>query len=318
MLIMSTALRSRSKLVALVAAVAFAIALIMISQASPLPGISIAVEGLGTDEIASVFVVATAPPTRPGDFVELYVGHYDGRPIYFSSKGQLGQLAREWIESYRARGNDVGGLEVGLIVFVSIFNRTALKVGDLRHAHLFTTADVVSFRPADVVAGRSLLYVVRVERGRHGFARVERREILLPTSVRSADERTTGRIVLSLEPESPEVRQKCFVASGPDLTIYDCWERTYYVGAENLSSARHALGIPDSYFVQICGRTYMRVPVLIVENEVQGSLIGASIDLAATEASICVYATLGYTSGWVDMTLWKSSMFVWGGQKYLG
>ena len=292
------------------------------ARGGPPPGLLLQVEGVrpGGNVTASIFVVAMAPPSLPGDFVELYAVRYRGKPIQLPAAGRLGKVARAWLDTLRQRGSDVRGFETGLVVFVAVTDMSS--AGKPKATRVFV--DSISYRPYDIAHNKSILYTIRVEEGRRGFAKVERKEVTTPIPVDPAEGAVTGAPKpLALPPPSdPEQGLYCTVY--PE-DLMECWERAYYTSVDNLTNS-----LPTDYFTTINGKMYMKTPVIIIYNELSVSAtLGVSVLYKLSMPSVSIYPTFevgpdmlrafkGETTVVPSVTIYKGSELTWGGQQYEG
>lgn len=277
--------------------------------------------------IVMVHVEAVAPPTMKGDFVHLYTGEYRGRPIYLPLGGRLGTVARGWVDAYRQRGSSPDSLETGLLVFVAVLDREALRRGDLKHATIYRTVDVVTYKPADITRGKTVEYTVNIvlDPRRHGFNYTARelRGLLQTLAARLGSDQPHAaktKTLFEAYPRSPEAGD-IFCGETSDPVASYCWRREIYIAPEDLQKV-----LPLSYFRSVNGKLYTKTPLLIVHNAFDYSdIVLASIDLAHESESIAVYATFSVGPGIVSLvdkekssfspsvTIWKSSGSIWGG-----
>ncbi|ABM81224.1 hypothetical protein [Hyperthermus butylicus] len=281
----------------------------------------------GGDIIAMIHVEAVAPAGIQGDFIPLYTGAYHGKPIYLPSSGMLGDIAKAWVKEYTRRGSNPDTVYSGLLVFVSVLNRTALKHHDMRNAVIYSTVDVVSYKPAAIAAGKTLKYTINVivdRKHRNLEYRVEEMKGLLETmAVKMASDkpRSTNMQGYQLQPQNPEESWYCDEFSEP-IASY-CWRRELYIAPGHLTGI-----LPSDYFRWENGKLYVKTPLMIVYNKYSYSdTITANINLGSTNAAISIYATFGAGEGLVELfrgekesvpelTIWKSGDRIWGGEKY--
>ena len=276
---------------------------------------------------ALVHIEAISPPGAGGDFIPLYTGTYNGRPIYIPSRGVLGKIARTWVNAYNRRGSNPDSLYSGLLVFVTILNRTALKLHDLKHAHVYSTVDVISYKPAAVARGMTLKYSISVTISPwHQGLRYTLNELkglfeTMPIREFSNKPKTHEGSYYALQPQSPEDSWYCDDFSDPVASY--CWRREIYISPENLTAL-----LPSTYFRWDNGKLYMKTPLMIVYNKYGYSdVVTANINLGAVNAAVSVYAVFGLgdnlvelfrgeTSAVPELTLWRSGGRIWGGERY--
>ncbi len=264
-----------------------------------LPGIAVFVD-----------VEAITPPLpefkKPIEIVHraLYKGVGD---IYIPAKKLL-RIAKGWIEVYRQRHADVENVFTGLILRIIVYDARTGKI-------FFDIYDSISYKPIDILRGKSIRYVLNVVKGFGKAFRIDIEElrgfVVPPLAMK----------VLELN-ETPHVNTKLVMKKLSDIGWWYYIERelVFYVEPENLTKK-----LPSDYFMKVNGETYMKTPVLIVDNPDWGSAsIETSIDLEHVAGSIAIYPTL--TTGEIlsklkngerpSVDVQMGSGAVWGGKSY--
>ncbi len=278
-------------------------------------------KGLSSKDVhVGIFIQAVAPPSFGSDLVPIYIGRYKGEPIFIPASGKLGKIAKMWIEDLRSKGNRVEGFETSLIVFIEAINISALKTGITDEVVLFSYADSISYRPIDIVSGKTLKYVVTIGlRGHSGFTvRIEKSTVSVAINVPGITSVYAQSDDLPGNPEEG-VWRKCYDEGWGILC--DTWERALFIAPENMTSI-----LPSSYFNYDCGpKPCLKTPVLIVYNDCSYSgTVSSSISIEFDGPKISISASLaigkiidkirnGIGEGLPDI---KFTGPTWGGEYY--
>jgi len=296
---------------------------------SPRPGISIALKlydvvdkpmGSGLRDVTNflnlpsiamfVDVEALTPPLpefkMPIKIVQraLYKGVGD---IYIPAE-KLIKIAEGWIKVYKQRHANIESMFTGLILRIIIYDARTGKI-------FFDIYDSISYKPIDILRGKSIRYVLNVVKGFNKAFRVDIEEL------RGFIAPPLAMKVLELD-EAPRANTKLMMKKLSDIGWWYYIERelVFYIGPENLTKK-----LPSDYFMKVNGKTYMKTPVLIADNPDWGSAsIETSIDLEHVTASIAIYPTL--TTGEIlsklkngetpSVDVQMGSGAVWGGKSY--
>ncbi|ABM81178.1 hypothetical protein [Hyperthermus butylicus] len=134
---------------------------------SPLPGLSLDLKLyanqngnlvdrtsiLEKDNVIVVLLVeAVAPHNYPEDLPVVYKGAFKGKGLIYIPAKKLKPIAKAWVEYHRARGIEkLDKAYAGLILHILVVDRAQKKV-------LYHVLDSISYKPIDVLAGKSLKY----------------------------------------------------------------------------------------------------------------------------------------------------------------
>ncbi|MCY0868733.1 MAG: hypothetical protein OWQ48_05855, partial [Desulfurococcus sp.] len=250
------------------------------------------------DIILFLEATAIAPPTHKEDLVVVHRALYRGSNTIFIPLSKLYDIARGWLEVYKSRGGDPEKTYSGLILRVFIHDARTSKI-------LYELYDSISYKPVDIIRGKSLSYIIHLARSTPKALKVD---------------------VFYANPLTP--RKLAVEAGFKDVSPMEpiCWPDYYVrelvveVKPEDLKGI-----LPEEYFTSINGKLYVKTPVLIAWNKYDYSgSVGVSINIGRKNAKAGVYPTL--TSGSIlsnlsngilpDVPLWKGSGFTWGGENY--
>jgi len=245
------------------------------------------------DVIWCVKTDVIAPFISENDFVTILNKCYRGSGAAFISYNKIRPVIDSWINTYSLRNADVKGLISGMIISVFIMNISDKKI-------LFKGFDVYSYKPYEYKDPKPVNIEITMIRGRE--------HMYFITKILGA----SGLSYLNKASEiSPEDRY---------YTWYEERQITIIM-PENLTGS-----LPSNYFQNIGGKTYMKTPVLILENpQPNSAAIEASLSIKITDPSITVGVYATFTAGDIIEKLRSATLpsvsfritdFTWGGNAY--
>ncbi|MFN3804777.1 MAG: hypothetical protein ACK4SY_06950 [Pyrobaculum sp.] len=221
------------------------------------------------------------------------------KKIFIPTK-KLREIAQRWVSEHERRKNDVTNFQTGLLITISI-----RRVVNQTVEELYYVVDSVSYRPYLVEKTGKLKIKLHLKKGE----RTARSEVEYDVS--PLDRYTDVRHMQPLNTRTPPTQ------------LFDCVpalieEVKYVVTPENLSS------LPADYFTTYNGRTYIKTPVLIVDNVYSYSgRISASIAIYGQPVRSAAYLTVAtgkiieaLSKGYIpapDIPIWISISTTWGG-----
>jgi len=245
------------------------------------------------DVIWCVKTDVIAPFISENDLVNILNKCYGGSGAAFISYDKIKPVIDSWINTYSLRNADVKGLISGMIISVFVMNISDKNI-------IFKGFDVYSYKPYEYKDPKPVNIEITMIRGRE--------HMYFITKILGA----SGLSYLNKASEiSPE-------------DIYYTWYKERQITIimpENLTGI-----LPSDYFQNIGGKTYMKTPVLILENV--GSYSGvlmSSVDITLSNPSITVGIYATFTAGDIIEKLRSASLpsvsfrltdFTWGGNSY--
>ena len=245
------------------------------------------------DVMVELQVNAIAPPTEKEDIITLHSGVYAGKgPIVISSP-LFQNLSREWISIYKSRSVDPSSAYSGLIIRAIAFNTTSRQM-------IFQIYDSISYSPYQVANGNSLFVTIQAENS--------------SSKALSIDTSYSKSVMLSSKAEEKQI--------GIDSRVE---KLVAQITPENLTSY-----LPSDYFMNVNGKLYMKVPVLILNNSYAYSSTETMFlvfqDLSTKNRnSIVTYPTFSTTGNILDsikngqlpnVNFYMGSSYIWGGNTY--
>ncbi|HGE72221.1 TPA: hypothetical protein ENX78_15385, partial [Candidatus Poribacteria bacterium] len=181
------------------------------------------------DVMVELQVNAIAPPTESDDIITLHSGVYAGKgPIVISSP-LFQNLSREWVSVYKSRSINASNAYSGLIIRAIAFNTTSRQM-------IFQVYDSISYSPYQVANGNSLFITIQAENS--------------TAKAVSIDTSYSKSVLLSSKAEEKQIG----IDSRVDKLVAQ-------ITPENLTSY-----LPSDYFMNVNGKLYMKVPVMIANN----------------------------------------------------
>jgi hypothetical protein len=197
-----------------------------------------------------------------------------------------------WIKKYNLRDADVKELISGMIISVSVVNISDKNI-------LFKGFDVYSYKPYEYKDPKPVNIEITMIRGRE--------HMYFTTKI-------LGASGLSYLNKASEI--------SPEDSYYIWYEerQILIIMPENLTGI-----LPSNYFQNIGGKTYMKTPVLILENPQPNSgVVSAWINLGTAQGSIGVYGAFSageilsklFNAVFPDVSFRLTGDFTWGGSTY--
>jgi len=242
------------------------------------------------DVMVELQINAIAPPTESEDIITLHSGVYAGKGPIVISTPLFQNLSREWILVYKSRSVDPSSAYSGLIIRAIAFNTTSKQM-------IFQVYDSISYSPYQVANGNSLFVTIQAENS--------------SAKALSIDASYSKSVMLSSKAEEKQI--------GID-SIVD--KLVAQITPENLTSY-----LPSDYFMNVNGKLYMKVPVVILNNSyAYSATMNVYLSISAQSSGVIVtYPTFSTTGNILDsikngqlpnVNFYMGSSYIWGGNTY--
>jgi len=249
------------------------------------------------DVMVELQINAIAPPTEKEDIITLHSGVYAGKGPIVISTPLFQILSREWVSVYKLRSVDPSSVYSGLIIRAIAFNTTSRQM-------IFQVYDSISYSPYQVANGNSVFVTIQAENS-------TAKALSIYTSYSKS-------VMLSSKAEEKQIGIDIAGPSRIEVLVAQ-------ITPENLTSY-----LPSDYFMNVNGKLYMKVPVLILNNSNAYSstetMFLAFQDLSTKNRnSIATYPTFSTTGNILDsikngqlpdVNFYMGSSYIWGGNTY--
>lgn len=281
---------------------------------------------LGKNLVATVLITAPLPPDMvkgAGRDTEVVFAGVVHRSLALTRE-EIGPIIDGWVRTYRDRGSNPP--YIGLTIHIDVVERATGRP-------IASGIDSVTLNTELLSRGYVGYYKLGMSipsSGTGGVARVGVAEI-------HYYDRFTAPSISHENPVNYAQKTLSNPFSGIDelsgydyciplnLVTYRCYNLTYYAGVETLEGV-----LPSDYFKEVGGVKYMKVPVLIAENDfpLYSAAVAVAIGASEINPAIGIYPT--YTIGpniakaiktpnypvFPSVTIWKGNGLVWGGEQY--
>jgi hypothetical protein len=246
------------------------------------------------DVMVELQINAIAPPTESDDIITLHSGVYAGKGPIVISTPLFQNLSREWVSVYKSRSVDPSSAYSGLIIRAIAFNTTSRQM-------IFQVYDSISYSPYQVANGNSLFVTIQAENS--------------TAKALSIDTSYSKNVMLSSKAEEKQIGIDIAGPSRIEVLVAQ-------ITPENLTSY-----LPSDYFMNVNGKLYMKVPVLIFNNSnAYSATMNVYLNISAQSSGVIVtYPTFSTTGNILDsikngqlpnVNFYMGSSYIWGGKTY--
>jgi len=238
------------------------------------------------DVMVELQVNAIAPPTEKEDIITLHSGVYTGKGPIVISTPLFQNLSREWVSVYKLRSINASSAYSGLIIRAIAFNTTSKQT-------IFQVYDSISYSPYQVANRNSLFVTIQAEN----------------SSAKALSIYTSYSKSVMLSSKAEEKQIGIDIAGPSRISIL-----VAQITPENLTSY-----LPSDYFMNVNGKLYMKVPVMIANNTASTNNRIVAVLLTGGSYTTNIYPTFSYgkildslTKGLMpQVTLQKGSQAIW-------